>query len=515
MTKTNSILLLCITVFLINPVSFTYAQENLSQGPASIGKKGLNNPVVDTGQLRCYDNSRETLYPKPGQPLYGQDAQYEGNAPSYRDNGDGTVTDLVTGLMWSKAVDKKKVSLVEAKKIAKRMTAGGYTDWRVPNIKELYSLIDFTGYTGFSRGGFRSGVPANAIPFINTDYFEFAYGDVNAGERYIDAQWLSSTEYVSTTMKGAKTLFGVNFADGRIKGYGYKRPRSSREKKFYVRYVRGNAYGKTDFVDNGDGTVTDRATGFMWMQKDSPKAMNWEDALEYAENLVYAGYDDWRLPNAKELQYIVDYSRSPDTTGSPAIDPVFQTTSIVNEAGKKDYPYFWTSTTHLNGPVPAARSVYVAFGRALGKMHDRIMDVHGAGAQRSDPKTGRPTFHGPQGDSIRVKNSVRCVRGGLVKIRTSAPSENKSKYPYNVKIYRGVSQEGQRGSKGKYRPPRGRRRFVERLDGNGDGRISRSEFDGPKDRFDFHDRNDDGYLTEDEAPKGPPPRGHRPPKPRM
>ena len=121
MTKTNSLLLLCITVFLINPVSFTYAQENLSQGPASIGKKGLNNPVVDTGQLRCYDNSRETLYPKPGQPLYGQDAQYEGNAPSYRDNGDGTVTDLVTGLMWSKAVDKKKVSLVEAKKIAKRI----------------------------------------------------------------------------------------------------------------------------------------------------------------------------------------------------------------------------------------------------------------------------------------------------------------------------------------------------------------------------------------------------------
>ena len=34
--------------------------------------------------------------------------------------------------------------------------------------------------------------------------------------------------------------------------------------------------------------------------------MNWEDALSYAENLELAGYSDWRLPNAKELQSIVE-----------------------------------------------------------------------------------------------------------------------------------------------------------------------------------------------------------------
>ena len=150
-------------------------------------------------------------------------------------------------------------------------------------------------------------------------------------------------------MNGDETLFGVNFADGRIKGYWYYRPRSSREKKFYARYVRGNVYGENSFVDNGDGTVTDQVTGLMWMQKDSGRGMNWKDALEYAANLVYAGYDDWRLPNAKELQYIVNYSRSPDTTYSLAIEPIFATTSIANEAGKKDYPFFWTSTTHLDG----------------------------------------------------------------------------------------------------------------------------------------------------------------------
>ena len=112
MIKTNSILLFCITVFCINPVSITYAQEKLSQEPASIEQKGLNNPIVDTGQVRCFDNAREILCPKPGQPFYGQDAQYGGNVPSYRDNGDGTVTDLNTNLMWSKAVDKKKASLI-------------------------------------------------------------------------------------------------------------------------------------------------------------------------------------------------------------------------------------------------------------------------------------------------------------------------------------------------------------------------------------------------------------------
>jgi hypothetical protein len=511
MTKTGSIILVCATLFLIVSITLTNVDVTTASSPVSIGNKGVQYPIVDTGQSRCYSNAREISCPEPNKPFYGQDAQYKGSIPSYRDNGDGTITDLNTGLMWSKAVDKRKVSLIEAKKITQKMTLAGYSDWRVPNIKELYSLIDFRGYTGFHQRDSYSEVPSNAIPFINTDYFDFAYGNVNAGERYIDAQWLSNTKYMSTTMGGSETLFGVNFADGRIKGYGYQMPGRSREKKFFARYVRGGNYGENNFVDNGDGTITDQATGLMWMQRDSGKPMNWQEALEYAEHLVYAGYDDWRLPNAKELQYIVDYSRSPDTTGSPAIDPILQTTSIVNEAGKKDYPYFWTSTTHLDGPDPGASAAYVAFGRALGKMHGRIMDVHGAGAQRSDPKTGRPTFRGPQGDAIRVENYVRCVRGGSVTIKSGAPLEDKSKYPFNVKRYESVSQEGERTLEGMPPQPPAEGDFIERLDRDGDGKVSRSEFDGPEDRFDDHDKNQDGYITEDEAPSGPPPEGGRTP----
>ena len=82
--------------------------------------------------------------------------------------------------------------------------------------------------------------------------------------------------------------------------------------------------------------------------------MNWQEALAWvqARNAAnYLGHADWRLPNAKELQSIVDYTRSPDTTASAAIDPLFTCTGITNEAGKADYPFYWTSTTH--GPRPA------------------------------------------------------------------------------------------------------------------------------------------------------------------
>ena len=57
-------------------------------------------PIVGTGQNQCYDNAHAIAVPQPGQPFYGQDAQHPGHAPAYRDNSDGTVSDLVTGLMW-------------------------------------------------------------------------------------------------------------------------------------------------------------------------------------------------------------------------------------------------------------------------------------------------------------------------------------------------------------------------------------------------------------------------------
>jgi hypothetical protein len=392
--------------------------------------------LVDTGQIKCYSSSTEISAPQPGEAYYGQDAQYQTNAPSYLDNGDGTITDLNTGLMWQKDPGGKK-TYQEAVDKTFSFSLAGYTDWRLPTIKELYSLIDFSG-TDTNPDGPPDGSTTSPIPFIDTNCFDFQYGDESAGERIIDAQYWSSTEYVSTTMMGNQTAFGVNFADGRIKGYGIVNPRG--EMKQFVRYVRGNPdYGKNVFKDNGDGTIIDAATGLMWMQIDSAVLnagqngdgqLNWAQALEWAENLVYAGYSDWRLPNAKELQSIVDYTRSPSTTGSAAIDPLFSCTPIINEGWETDFAAYWTSTTHANDSnVPGRAAAYIAFGRGLGYMEMPpnsgnllLLDVHGAGSQRSDPKVGDPSDfpygRGPQGDVIRIFNLVRLVRGTASKGHT-------------------------------------------------------------------------------------------------
>jgi hypothetical protein len=379
--------------------------------PESVPAANLSYIVVDTGQNKCYDNSREIACPQPGEAFYGQDAQYQGIQPNYMDNGDGTVTDLNTGLIWQKKPGVK-VTYEEATAGAETLNLAGYDDWRLPTIKELYSLILFSGTDPHPERAI------DGIPFLDTNYFDFEYGDVKAGERIIDAQYWSSTEYLGTTMNGNETVFGVNFADGRIKGYPRDIGPRGQPMTHFVRYVRGNSgYGINDFVDNGDGTITDHATCLMWAKADSSVGVDWEDALAWVhqkneEN--YLGYNDWRLPNAKELQSIVDYTRSPQRTYTAAIAPVFEISMIIDERGAKNYPFYWTSTTHVGQTGEGVNAVYIAFGEALGYWMNAWMDVHGAGAQRSDPKSGAPDDYpygrGPQGDSIRIYNFVRCVR---------------------------------------------------------------------------------------------------------
>lgn len=383
-------------------------------------------PVVDTAQDRCFDLGFEVPCAAPGAALGGQDAWYQGNQPSLVDNGDGTVTDQVTGLLWQKSPGAK-VTYAQAKAGAAALTLGGHTDWRLPTIKELYSLIRFDGVEPTCC---ETLAMCPAIqPFIDDSVFDFAYGDTTVGERVIDAQFATSTIYVGDSELGT-LVFGVNFADGRIKGYGLQNLGTGADMKFFVLYVRGDGYGQNAFVDNGDGTVTDQATGLTWLQSDSGAfgagdagdgGLDWEQALAWAEALTFAGHSDWRLPTAKELQTLVDYTRSPSSTGSAAIDPLFQATPIVDEAGVSTWGFYWTSTSHVDAAGGASKAVYVAFGEALGFMQDpfgntQLLDVHGAGAQRSDPKTGDPanypTGFGPQGDVVRIYNLVRPVRGG-------------------------------------------------------------------------------------------------------
>ena len=142
---------------------------------------------------------------------------------------------------------------------------------------------------------------------------------------------------VGTTHGGAPSAIGVNHATGHIKAYPSGSDGNPMSGK-YVRCVQGDDYLINDFVDNGDGTVTDQTTGLMWMQTDTGEGVDWETALAIADGATYAGYDDWRLPNVKELQSISDYSGV-----YPAINHNFF------EWTDED-SYFWTSTSAYFNP---------------------------------------------------------------------------------------------------------------------------------------------------------------------
>lgn len=387
-------------------------------------------PIVGTGQTTYWSlNGSAIVQPAAGDSLYEQNASHQGNAPKYRDNNDGTITDLVTGLIWTQTLDLNKdgeinsldqMTVGDALASAKNINVGGYEDWRIPTLKEAYSLINFEGVDV----GISSKLPATPKPFIDTNFFDFGYGDTSVGDRFIDAHIVTTTFYTGKVYKFLQTMFGVNFADGRIKGYppaigmnGLSQP------KFYVYYVRGaKNYGVNNFIDNKNGTITDKASSLMWSQADSLKGMDWATALKWVQNKNksnYLGYSDWKLPDVKELQSIVDYTRSPSATDSASIDPKFSSTSIVNEAGDKDWPWYWSSTTHPSadprtGQTRGNEAAYVCFGRAMGKQFGMWLDVHGAGAQRSDSKIidARETdnSNAPQGDALRVSNFIRLVR---------------------------------------------------------------------------------------------------------
>ena len=274
-------------------------------------------PLPDTGQTQSYTFT------------FGEDSDYLINPPSYTKldaNGDDLpdsatewvmVRDNVTQLIWEVKTDDGSIhdkdneytwqnaqdvfiAAVNAEQF------GGHSDWRMPSIKELASITDLGRHH----------------PAINTDYFP---------NTVLSYYWSSTTSDYRTDY-----AWWVNFSYG--SDY-----RSRKSRSIYVRAVRGGQSGSFDhFVINGDGTVTDTVTGLMWQQA-TDGSMNWEAAISHCEALSLAGYDDWRLPNRRELRSIVDYSRY-----NPAIDTaVFPGTVSF---------YYWSSTTGV-GSMSGAWSV--------------------------------------------------------------------------------------------------------------------------------------------------------------
>jgi len=276
------------------------------------------------------------------------------------------------------------------------------------NVKLIFGLLILTIPTLFSSCASKP---------------EFNMRENASGEISKDQGQMWSSNYDLVTEEGSvandiDTAFGVGETTGHIKGYPSEIEGPMTK---HVRAVSGDVYGTEytftysqvgdmdnekisatiidTFVDNGDGTITDTSTGLMWMADDAGYAMEWKDALSYCENLEYAGYDDWKLPDIKELQSLVDY-----TGIYPTIDQsYFNITELPDD--NPNY-YFWSSTSaYFSTSNPLyGYAWYVAFGYAIGDS----TDSHGAGAVRFSPKSLDSDFVGEGGDN--VTNSVRACR---------------------------------------------------------------------------------------------------------
>lgn len=398
---TKRILLTAFYCFAIVLIGCNNDDDDITSETVDTDESTISFTLSDTGQDVFYDDEgNEISEPEAGDDYYGQDAQYTGTASAFNDNGDQTVTDLNTGLMWQQTPDFQRHNYYDAFTYVDELEIGGYTDWRLPTIKELYSLL-------YSNGSLSTEGSASSQPYLYNQYFDFQYDE----RMLYAAQYWSSTKYLKGALQniGIEGAFGFNFADGHIKAYEtglyFDGTAGVEDPGCFVRAVRGteNVYGVNNFLANADGTVTDQATGLMWQQEDDGNTYNWKEALAYASNSELAGYTDWRLPNTKELQSIVDY----DKTTFPAIDESFF--SCTN-----DDSWFWTSTTQGDFKYTAC---YLAFGKAYSKDNSdatEYFDWHGAGAQRSDPKAGEIADYLMESvnasDSIRIKNYVRMVR---------------------------------------------------------------------------------------------------------
>jgi len=303
-------------------------------------------PVPDTGQTKCYDNSSEIPCPQPGEPFYGQDANYTINPSSYT-KLDATgnalpdsatswamVRDNVTGLIWENKTndgsihDGSKIftwcdqnpvanggnqgtcgtgSGVAATDTAAFITAlndvkyGGFSDWRIPTVKELTTIVERN----------------RTNPAINTTWFP----------NTLSSNYWSSITYADRTDNAWHVHFSVGYVYYFLKEYA-----------FALRAVRGGQ-SENHYIDNGDGTVTDTATGLMW-QQEMVDGKTWQEALDYVKVLGLAGYNDWRLPIIDELQTLSDYHRY-----NPAIDTTtFPATLSLH--------YYWSSTTSAISSYP-------------------------------------------------------------------------------------------------------------------------------------------------------------------
>lgn len=277
-----------------------------------------------TGQTKCYDASGAEISCSGT----GQDGEIQAGvtwpSPRFTDNENGTVTDNLTGLMWTKDANlpQQWQAWQDALDYVAGMNAGadnyGFTDWRLPNINELESLVNCgeenlivwlqaQGFTNVQAMSYWSSttVPGSsgyawildvyAGGWITTAYKSAFVGDVLS--TYVwPVRGGGSTSYPAPVWRTGQTVTYSPGDDGDLqKGIAWPNPR---------------------FTDNGNGTVTDNLDGLMWT-KDArltdPKL--WQETLDYVAGMNAGagnyGFTDWRLPNRKELYSLINFPNQP------------------------------------------------------------------------------------------------------------------------------------------------------------------------------------------------------------
>ncbi len=376
-------------------------------------------PVPTTGQTTCWD-AAGTAISCVGT---GQDGDLRRGVqwpvPRFTDQGDGTVTDNLTALVWLKDGSCADLAGVDADgagvwttalSAAAALASGtcGLTDgstagsWRLPNVQELHSLLDYefsspalsnTAGTGrWAEGdpfhGFKEVLPywSSTSDVENPSNAWFVGFDVGSvvNVSKID-QW------VVWPVRGGGQIFADGFESGdqsAWSGGGTPTPApapATGQKTCWDAagtvipcagsgqdgdLRSGVQWPVPRFTDNGDGTVTDDLTALIWL-KDANCFGNktWATALTDANTLASGACEltdasaagDWRLPNVQELQSLIDYEFS-----SPAIS---------NTAGTGPWTegdpfsgvqllFYWSSTSDANHP-PNAWFVHLDIGSVV------------------------------------------------------------------------------------------------------------------------------------------------------
>lgn len=256
-----------------------------------VEKKGI---LPDTGQNDDFTT------------IFGEDSDYQINTPSYTDNGDGTITDNITGLIWQQE-DGGEMTWENAVDYAGNLSLAERNDWRLPKSHELFNLLDH-----------------GKNPALNDQYF------LPGNAEY----WWTSDQQAGNSAQ----IWAANTGGGIGPKPKNETISAGGQKRYHARCVTGES-PISSFLNNNDETVTDLRTGLIWCRQESER-MNWEEALEYSENLVYAGSDKWRLPNVKELRSI-----SNDAMSNPSVDLVY--------FPQANSDLYWSSTSEVKHPDQA------------------------------------------------------------------------------------------------------------------------------------------------------------------